>query len=70
MGGGKNYPLGHSMNSHDAHTVANNTPWQLATQSVGANIGPNCPIGALHGSDCSSCDFGGSAKCPSQKQTS
>ena len=22
---GKNHPLGHSMNSHDAHTVANNT---------------------------------------------
>ena len=24
-GGGKNQPLGHSMSSHDAHTVANNT---------------------------------------------
>ena len=25
-GGGKNYPLGYSMSSHDAHTVANDTP--------------------------------------------
>ena len=25
-GGGKNHPLGHSMSSHDAHTVANDTP--------------------------------------------
>ena len=24
--GGKNYPLGHPMSSHDAHTVANDTP--------------------------------------------
>ena len=26
VGGGKNYPLGHPMSSHDAHTVANDTP--------------------------------------------
>ena len=26
VGGGKNYPQGHAMSSHDAHTVANNTP--------------------------------------------
>ena len=26
VGGGKNYPLGHPMSNHDAHTVANNTP--------------------------------------------
>ena len=25
VGGGKNHCLGHSMNSHDAHTVANET---------------------------------------------
>ena len=25
VGGGKNHPLGHSMNSYDAHTVPNNT---------------------------------------------
>ena len=25
LGGGKNHPLGHSMSSHDAHTVANDT---------------------------------------------
>ena len=25
-GGGKNYRLGHPIISHDAHTVANNTP--------------------------------------------
>ena len=37
---------------------------QWATQSVGADIGPHCPIGALHGSHCSSRDSGGSAKCP------
>ena len=24
--GGKNHPQGHSMSSHDIHTVANNTP--------------------------------------------
>ena len=37
---------------------------QSATQPVGADIGPHCPIGALHGSHCSSHDSGGSAKCP------
>ena len=26
VGGGKNYPLGHPMSSHDTHAVANNTP--------------------------------------------
>ena len=26
VGGGKNHTLGHPMSSHDAHTVANNTP--------------------------------------------
>ena len=26
VGGGKNYRLGHPMSSHDAHTLANNTP--------------------------------------------
>ena len=30
------------MSSHDAHTVANNTP-------VGADTGPHCPIGAPMG---------------------
>ena len=61
-GGGKNHPLGYSMSSHDAHTVANNTPW--ATQPVGANTGPHCSIGALHGSHCSSHDSGGLEKYP------
>ena len=27
VGGGKNYPLGHSMSSHDTHTVANEHQW-------------------------------------------
>ena len=40
------------------------TPTQWATQPVEANIGPHCPIGALHGSHCSSRDSGGLAKCP------
>ena len=26
VGGGKNHPLGHSMSSHDANIVANDTP--------------------------------------------
>ena len=26
VGGGKNHPLGHPMSSHEAHTVANDTP--------------------------------------------
>ena len=33
---------------------------QWATQPVGADTGPHCPIGALHGSHCSSRDSGGS----------
>ena len=37
---------------------------QRATQPVGADTGPHCPIGTLHGSHCSSRDSGGSAKCP------
>ena len=60
--GGKNHPR--------------DTPWaammptqwpitlQWATQPVGVDTGPHCPIGALHGSHCSSRDSGGSAKCP------
>ena len=40
---------------------------QWATQTVGANPSPHCSIGILHGCYCSSCDFGESAKCPSEK---
>ena len=59
-----------------AKTTPRDTPWasmtptqwpitlQWATQPVGADTGPHCPIGALHGSHCSSRDSGGSAKCP------
>ena len=59
-----------------AKITPRNTPWaamtptqwpithQWATQPVGANTSPHCPIGTLHGSHCSSCDTGGSAKCP------
>ena len=59
-----------------AKTTPRNTPcasitptqWpiklQWATQPVGADTGPHCPIGTFHGSHCSSCDSGGSAKCP------
>ena len=37
------------------------------TQQLGADQGPSCPIGALHGCHCSSRDFVGSAKYPSEK---
>ena len=58
MGGGKNHPLGHPMSSHDAHTVANNTP--VGHTSSESKYRSHCPIGALHGSHCFSGDSGDS----------
>ena len=68
VGGGKSHRLGHPMSSHEAHTVANGI--MVGPIVSGSKPGPHCPIGTLHGCHCSSCDFEGSAKCPSQKQTS
>ena len=68
VGGGKSQHLGHLRSSHDAHTVVSDTI--VGHIISGTNPGPQCPSGALHGCHCSSCDFGGSAKCPSEKQTS
>ena len=64
-GGAKNHPLGHSMSSHDAHTVANDT--SVGQIASGSKSKSQCPVGALHGCHCSSREFGGSAKCPSEK---
>ena len=62
VGDGKNHPHGCPMSSIDIHTVANNT---LVDHTViGSKYKSHCPIGAPHGSHCSSCDSGGSAKCP------
>ena len=41
-GGGKKPPLGHSMSSHDAHTVANDTPvGHIASGSKSRSSLPN-----------------------------
>ena len=43
VGGGKNYPLGHSMSSHDANTVANDTSvGHIASDSKSRSPLPNC----------------------------
>ena len=68
VGDGKNHCLGHPMSSHDAHTVANDTI--VGPIVTGSKPRSHCPMGALHECHCSSRDSGGSAKCPSQKQTS
>ena len=47
VGGGKNYLLGHSMSSQTPTRWAITHKW--ATQPVGANTGPHCPVGTLHG---------------------
>ena len=62
VGGGKNHPLGHHMSSHDVLTVANNTP--VDHTSSGSKYRSPLSNGALYVSNCSSCDSGGSAKCP------
>ena len=68
VGGGKNLRLGHPTSSHEAHTVANHTP--VGHIVSGSKSRSPLKIGALHECHCTSCDFGGSAKCPSEKQTS
>ena len=66
--GGKNLHSGHLMSSHDALQWP--MPQQWATESVGTNSGPHCPISILYWCHCSSCDLGGLTKCPLEKQTS
>ena len=42
VGGGKNHPLGHPMNSHDTHTVANDTlAGHIASRSKSRSPLPN-----------------------------
>ena len=42
VGGGKNHPLGDPMSSHDAHTVANDTPvGHIASASKSRSPMPN-----------------------------
>ena len=65
VGGGKNHRLGNSMSSLDAYTVANDTIVGPIVSQV-----PTALLAPSMGCHCFSCDFGVSAKCPSQKQTS
>ena len=60
--------LGAAMMPIGTHAMAH--ALLVGHKAVGAILGPHHPFGTLHWCHCSSCDFGGLAKCPPEKQTS